>query len=124
MILKENKSLNQIKREYNNILGDIPGKKLKELYDQLYYKAYYTLFIDRDFKVHSETLDLINTLTRSNDSWKVFNASKDALVSVPLNIAMELHNTMHDKIKDLTSFMGSSILYGPYRRFKTKYCNN
>jgi len=94
-------SLNQLKKEYNSSLTEIPDERLKELFHQLYYQAYHAVFIDKDKELEEKALNTIDTLQTNNESWKVFRAAYNAIVWVPLQILMELHNKKNLEIKDI-----------------------
>lgn len=87
-----NTNLNQIKKEYKGTIREIPEKRLKELYDSLYYQAYYSLFIERNDEAYQKALNAIDTLNNETEPWKRFRAAYDAIVQVPLQTLMELHN--------------------------------
>lgn len=102
-------SLNQLKKDYNNSLGEIPEERLKEIFHQLYYQAYHAIFIERDPKAEEKALKIILDIQKNNNDWKVFRASSDAIIKVPLQILMELHNQKNAEIKDLASLFRSYL---------------
>lgn len=103
-------TLNQIENDFNGSIGEIPEDKLKELLNKLYYEAYHALFIDRNPEAEDKALNAINALQDNNDNWKVFRAASDAIVWVPLQILMELHNKKNAEIKDSVVIL-SSVWY-------------
>lgn len=103
-------TLNKIEKDLNGSIGEIPEYKLKELLNQLYYEAYHALFIDRNPEAEDKAINAINALQDNNDDWKVFRAATDAIVWVPLQILMELHNKKNAEIKDITVIL-SSVWY-------------
>lgn len=103
-------TLNKIENDLNGSISEIPEEKLKELLTQLYYEAYHALFIDRNAEAEDKAINAINALQDNNDNWKVFRAASDAIVWVPLQILMELHNKKNAEIKDM-AVMLSSVWY-------------
>lgn len=103
-------TLNQIENDFNGSIGEIPEDKLKELLNELYYQAYHAVFIDKNLEAEDKALNAINALQDNNDNWKVFRAASDAIVWVPLQILMELHNKKNAEIKDSTVIL-SSVWY-------------
>lgn len=103
-------TLNKIENDLNGSISEIPEEKLKELLTQLYYEAYHALFIDRNPEAEDKAINAINALQDNNDNWKVFRAASDAIVWVPLQILMELHNKKNAEIKDI-AVMLSSVWY-------------
>jgi hypothetical protein len=103
-------TLNQIENDLNGSIGEIPENKLKELLNQLYYQAYHALFIDRDSEAEDKAINAINALQDNNEDWKVFRAASDAMIWVPLQILMELHNKKNAEIKDSAVIL-SSVWY-------------
>lgn len=103
-------TLNQIENDFNGSIGEIPEDRLKELLNELYYQAYHAVFIDKNLEAEDKALNAINALQDNNDDWKVFRAASDAIVWVPLQILMELHNKKNAEIKDSTVIL-SSVWY-------------
>lgn len=109
MAMLDNITLNKIKKDYKGVISEIPEDKLKELFDALYYKLYYSTFIECDSKVFDESVELLDTLRRNNDPTKVFRAFSKAMVCVPLKGSLELHNKLSAEIHQRTA-----VLYAMY----------
>lgn len=114
-------NLNQIKKQYKDSVSEIPEKKLKELYDSLYYEAYYALFIEKDDEAHQKALNMIETLSKENEPWKVYRASVDASVWVPLQILSELHNKGLAERRELAANL--FMLYFVFLESDTNFLN-
>lgn len=98
-------SLKQIRKEYNNSISEIPDRKLKELYDSLYYEAYHSLFIEGDNETYQKALKAIDILTEGNTPWKVFRASQDAIINVPMQVLIELLDKADHECKNLKAML-------------------
>jgi hypothetical protein len=109
MAILDNITLNKIKKDYKGVISEIPEDKLKELFDALYYKLYYSTFIKEDSKVFDESVELLDTLRRNNDPAKVFRAFSEAMICVPLKGSLELHNKLNAEIHERTA-----VLYAMY----------
>lgn len=93
-------TLNQIRMEYTNSLSEIPEKQLKELFNDLFYRAYHTYFIDDDKESFDKFNSTLDTLINETEPMKRYRAGREAPVKAPVKVLFELYNKNRDETRE------------------------
>lgn len=94
-------NLNQIRKEYNNSISEIPEERLKELLYNLLYQMDYQLFVEEDKEAHIKTHNTLMSLVSNIDQPKLFRAGKRAVIEAPVMVMMDLYNKNKRETREL-----------------------